>query len=336
MKQGIGAMDAQVKLVSKVLVLDSSADCRDSLKSFCDENGLVGLKVQDGGHVMSVLKSNVDLGGIFLSEAYGGSAQGGIELAREIHAIRPELPIFLRWENGNRWEQLGERDRKLFNTAYLIDEVDALRDTIANCIFSLVYPNVLVRGIAELTLAALESQFKDMQIDVETPYLVRDRLIFGEIFTLIPIESSWCRGYMMLQAEEESLLHLVEADRTHIGAEGVSDFRNLNNVLGEITNLIWGAFKNRYISYNDNNAHLSQVPIVINHLHRYISFGSEDAQLCFKYSVTDKGAGKAGNSALFMTIYQRFIFNLNWSPEDFAENQASVESLFDSGELELF
>ena len=104
-------MDAQVKLVSKVLVLDSSAACRDSLKSFCDENGLVGLKVQDGGHVMSVLKSNVDLGGIFLSEAYGGSAQGGIELAREIHAIRPELPIFLRWENGYRWEQLGVRDR---------------------------------------------------------------------------------------------------------------------------------------------------------------------------------------------------------------------------------
>jgi hypothetical protein len=338
-------MDAQVKLVSKVLVLDSDAACRDSLKIFCDANGLVGLKVQEG-NVMSVLKSNVDLGGIFLSEAYSGSHQGGIELARQIHAIRPELPIFLRWQAGNRWDELSERDRKLFNAAYLIEEVDGLRDTIANCIFSLVYPNVLVRGITELTRSALESQFKDMQIDVETPYLVRDRLIFGEIFTLIPIESSWCRGYMMLQAEEESLLRLVQAERTHIGVDGISDFRNLNNVLGEITNLIWGAFKNRYISYNDNNAHLSQVPIVINHLHRYISFGSEDAQLCFKYTLSDKNGekneGHSGDKngseaeALSLTIYQRFIFNLNWSPEDFEENQASVESLFDSGEIELF
>jgi hypothetical protein len=324
-------MDAQVKLVSKVLVLDSSDACRDSLKLFCDANGLVGLKVQDG-HVMSVLKSNVDLGGIFLSEAYFGSVDGGIALAREIHRIRPELPIFLRWEEANRWEQLSERDRKLFNAAYLIGEVDGLRDVIDHCIFSLLYPNVLVRGIAELTRSALESQFKDMHIDVETPYLVRDRLIFGEIFTLIPLESSWCRGYMMLQAEEESLLQLVEAERTHINVDGVGDFRNLNNLLGEITNLIWGAFKNRYVSHTENKAPLSQVPIVINHQHRYISFGSEDAQLCFKYTLTDKNS----DEALSLTIYQRFIFNLSWSPDDFEENQASVESLFDSGELEIF
>jgi hypothetical protein len=337
-------MDAQVKLVSKVLVLDSSAECYDRLKVFCDLNGLVGLKVQDG-HVMSVLGSNVDLGGIFLSEGYSGMTHGGIELAREIHRIRPELPIFLRREAGGEWDALDERDRKLFNAAYLIDDVDDLRPVIDTCIFSRVYPNVLVRGISELTRTALESQFKEMRIDVETPYLVRDRIIFGEIFTLIPLESSWCRGYMMLQVEEESLLHLVKADRTHISGESSNDFRNLNNVLGEITNLIWGAFKNRYIAYAHSNAHMSQVPIVINHLHRYISFGSEDAQLCFKYTLTDESVkdgngngndGKDGNKPLSLTIYQRFIFNLNWSPNDFKENQASVEALFDSGELELF
>jgi hypothetical protein len=78
-------------------------------------------------------------------------------------------------------------------------------------------------------------------------------------------------------------------------------------------------------------------------LHRYISFGSEDAQLCFKYTLTDesaqcdKGNGGDGDSKpLSLTIYQRFIFNLNWSPDDFKENQAAVEALFDSGELELF
>ena len=37
-----------------------------------------------------------------------------------------------------------------------------------------------------------------------------------------------------------------------------------------------------------------------------------------------------------IVIYQRFIFNLSWRPEDFMENQASVENLMSTGELELF
>jgi len=35
-------------------------------------------------------------------------------------------------------------------------------------------------------------------------------------------------------------------------------------------------------------------------------------------------------------LYQRFIFNLSWSPEDFKEIKHDVEELVDSGELELF
>jgi hypothetical protein len=77
---------------------------------------------------------------------------------------------------------------------------------------------------------------------------------------------------------------------------------------------------------------VSQVPLIINHLHRYISFGSEKPQLCFKYTLHD--AENSDRQSLI--IYQRFIFNLNWAPEEFAENEASVEDLFEMGELELF
>ena len=38
---------------------------------------------------MRILSSNVDLGGILLYEKYNGEA---MDLAREIHACRPELP----------------------------------------------------------------------------------------------------------------------------------------------------------------------------------------------------------------------------------------------------
>lgn len=319
-------MDMQVRLVSKVLVLDNDQGCYDKLKVFCDENNLVGLKVTDG-RVMTVLRSNVDLGGIFLSASYLGGVQASVAMAREIHDVRPELPIFLRCDSAELMSRLAETDRNLFNATYVIDDLESLKPIIEARIFSLVYPNALVRGIAEFSKATLARQFKDMTIEMEAPYLVRDRIIVGEISTLIPLESAWCRGYMMLQAEQSQLLRMVSADRQ---AGAADDFRNLNNVLGEITNLIWGAFKNRFIAVEKSTTQISQVPIVINHLNRYISFGSEDAQLCFKYSIRSR----VDDSSL--DIHQRFIFNLNWSPEDFAENQASVESLVDSGELELF
>lgn len=326
-------MNGEAKIVSKVLVLDSNAECYDRIKAFCDQSNLVGLKVQPD-NIMSVLKSNVDLGAILLSENYLDSAHGGITLAHEIHGIRPELPIFLRRETSDTLDDLSEKDRKSFSAAYTIDGIANLGHAIDEFIFSLVYPNALVRGITELTKTALESQFKGMDVEIAAPYIVRDRIIFGEIFTLIPIEGSWCRGYMMLQAEEASLLRLVKADKTHIDADSADDFRNLNNVLGEITNLIWGAFKNKYISYAESNINLAQVPLVINHLHRYISFGSENPQLCFKYTLLDSGNN---NNEESMVVYQRFVFNLSWSPEDFKENQFStVDELFDSGELELF
>lgn len=324
-------MEKATHLVSKVLVLDGNDTCRDQVKGFCDRVNLVGLKAH-AENVMTVLKSNVDLGCIFVSEVFDGQADGGLALGRKIHDVRPELPIFLRREHTSSLKGLSERDQKVFSAAYTADHIEDLRTAIDEFIFSLSYPNALVRGITEITKTALESQFLDLATEIETPYIVRDRLIFGEIYTLIPIEGSWCRGYMMLQAEQDALMRLMQANKTHARPDSAADFRNLNGVLGEITNLIWGAFKNRYIATDARSIYAAQVPIVINHLHRYISFGSENPQLCFKYTLTDR----ADSNAKPVSIFQRFVFNLSWSPEDFAENQVSVEELMASGELEMF
>lgn len=324
-------MEDKAKLVSKVLVLDHSPDCHEAIKDFCDAHDLVGLKVQED-NVMSVLKSNVDLGAILLSEKFFGYAHGGLALAYEMHQIRPELPIFLRREYIDNLDDLSETDKKSFTVAYTIKTIDKLTKYIEECIFCVMYPNALVRGITELTKVALESQFKGVVAEIDTPYIVRDRIIFGEIFTLIPLESSWCRGYMMLQTQEESLLDLIKNDKTHVNPDDVEDFRNVNNVLGEITNLIWGSFKNRFISYTKSNINMAQVPLVINHQHRYISFGSENPQLCFRYRLVDTDK----NVTRTYLLYQRFVFNLNFSPEDFTENENVMDELMNSGELELF
>jgi hypothetical protein len=321
-------MNDAAQLVSKVLILDRDEASLACLRTFCEAHDLVGLKVHSDS-VMAVLTSNVDLGGIFLAEDYVATEASGVALAHEIHRVRPELPIFLRRSSQT---ELSAGDLHVLKASFHVDDTSALAAAVAESIFSLVYPNALVRGIAEITMHALAAQFPQCSFTHEAPYIVHDRIIHGEMFTLIPLESSWCRGYMMLQVEERSMRDLLELGQGEDEASTEVGFRTLNNMLGEATNLIWGAFKNRFIDYGDIGGHLTQIPIVINHQHRYISFGSQEPQLCFRYALTDPLRPDTPPTVL----YQRFIFNLSWTPDDFKENQASVEDLFDSGELELF
>jgi chemotaxis phosphatase CheX-like protein len=313
--------------VSKILVLDNDSDHVNVLKDFCAANQLVPMRVRKQS-VMTVLRTNIDLGAIFYSEEYGDSQDETESIAAEIHAARPELPIILRRATEPTLAGLSERMRRSVCAAYVSSDMGALRRTIDEYIFCLIYPNELLRGIAEITRVALSALLPNLQTVMETPYIVRDRVIYGELFSLMQLESSWCRGYMMLQTEEEFLLRLVERDQ----ADGTpSSFRRVNDLLGEITNLIWGAFKNRYIG--DSRASIGrqvQVPILVNHKHKYISFGTENPQLCFRYAFIDPVTGASSS------FYQRFIFNLEWSPGDFRELPPEIAGLVASGELELF
>ena len=313
--------------VSKILVLDDSAEHASVIKGFCDQNNLVPLKVRDGA-VMSLLRTNIDLGGILYSESYGGSPAQTAAIAAEIHAARPELPIIIRRNGRATLEDLPEEARRAYCAAYAASDMGALRKVIDEYIFCLIYPNALLRGIAEITESVLVSQCKSLQISLDTPYIVRDRVIFGELFSLIQLESAWCRGYMMLQTEEAPFMELLGRN---VGPGATVNFRQVNDLLSEITNLIWGAFKNRYIGDGKGAATTQvQVPLLVNHKHKYISFGTENPQLCFRFTLTDPVSARA------TTLFARFVFNLSWSPEDFREIPQEVAGLVDSGELELF
>jgi hypothetical protein len=322
-------MTEAAQLSSKVLVLEDDPAAQDRIKAFCEDNHLVALKPHDD-HVMTVLRSNVDLGAIFIGEHFGGPGEG-LPLARAIHGMRPELPLLLRRTDSEGLHDLAATDRGLIRSAYTLDNLARLRSVLQKCIFSLVYPQALVRGIMELTVAALESQFVGVQIDASAPYVVRDRIIFGELFSLIPLESNWCRGYLLLQTQEQALLDFVRAEKTLLPSE-YDSFRDVNNLLGELTNLIWGTFKNRFVNDEAMGGHITQVPIIVNHLHRYISFGSEDPQLCFRYVLRDPARADAAQAV----FDQRFIFNLHWMPDRFKENPGAVDALVRAGELELF
>jgi hypothetical protein len=322
-------MSSDTNLVSKVLILDNAVEHFDKIKQFCDDNGLIGLRIHSN-NVLRTLNSYVDLGGIFIAEDYAGSLEKTIELSKSIRSTRPELPIILRRNVESSAEALPDNFSRYFVASYTIDDLSPLNRFIEDYIFSVVYPNALIRGITEISVQSLQSQFKAQVVTANAPYIVRDRIIFGEVFSLIPLESNWCRGYMMLQTEESILDSLVVSD---VGIQySQTPFRELNNLLGEVTNLIWGAFKNRFINedIDRTNRSVTQVPLVVNHQNKYISFGSENPQLCFKYTLLDEATG------LFCSIYQWFIFNLDFTPELFEEIQTTVDDLIDSGELELF
>lgn len=317
------AVSGSSRLTSKLLVLDSCEQHLPRIRAFCDAQGLVGLKAH-ADNLLAVLTSNVDLGAVLVAE------RDGITLAQVVRSQRPELPIFLRREASDALDDLPDDVRSLFCAAYHGERVEQLGDAVDRCIFTRVYPPALVQGITEMTRTALASQFRGLRIDDEPPYVVRDRIIHGELYTLIPLESQWCRGYMTLQARESELLSLVQAGRTPADPQQAG-IRTVNHVFGEVTNLIWGAFKNRFVAYEDITSHMAQVPIVVNHEQRYISFGSDDPQLCFRYTLVDESGQHAP-----VQVYQRFIFNLSWSPDDFRENRESLDALVEAGELELF
>lgn len=306
--------------VSKVLVLDRSPEYSDAIKQFCEHNGLVALKVRKDA-VMSVLRTNIDLGGILYSEGFCDTSEETLQLAVQIHAMRPELPIIIRRALHASLEDIPADSRHVFSAAYVGSDMEVLRSVINRYIFCLLYPNALLRGIAEITAEVLGSEFPSLRITQESPFIVHDRIIFGEVLSLIQLESSWCRGYMMLQTQEDPFLELIGCEKTEASS------RRLNGILAEMTNRIWGSFKNRFIGSSQTMGHV-QVPLVINHKHKYISFGTENPQLCFRYTVSDE--------TRFCTLYERFIFNLNWAPDGFRELAPDAAALVDSGELELF
>ena len=319
------------ELLSKVILVEHDAQTLKALKPFFEECKLVGYRTSPE-NALSILGANIDLGGIFLSEP-DVNGKESFDLVRALHQARPDLPIFLRLAPGHTAKQVPEDVSKMLSGVYATGDYTAARELIETYLFSRHYPNEFVTEMRDMTKSALQASFKDMRIEVEQPYIVKDKLIFGELFSLIPLESNWCRGYMMLQTGEDNILRMVQAKKTSVNSPEPT-FRHVNSVLGELSNMVWGSFKSRYglKSQQDGVGQVRvEIPIIVNHTRKYISFGSDDPQLCFKFTVTDPD-GKLDPSV----IYQKFIFSLDWAPEKYAESNHNVEELVSSGELELF
>jgi hypothetical protein len=320
-------MNEPTFLAAKVLLLEHDAEHYPRLLEFCERLGLITVP-RSAADALEALGQHKDLGGVLLAEDLPCDGPDSLRLALALHRQRPELPIFLRRTSQR---ELTSDETRAVTHPWPSGDIEALRVQIDRSLFGLRYPTTLVHGIVELTANAIRSMFPNAQVEAEPPYVVHDRIIYGQVSTLIALESTWCRGYMMLQTEEGALRQGMAQGMGYEGVGGDLGFRELNNLLGETTNLIWGAFKNRYIPPEAFANQQTQVPIVINHEQKYISFGSQDPQLCIRYLLTDYRRPRQPP----LTIVQRFIFNLLFLPEAFVEFSAG-SSTASTGELEFF
>jgi len=333
-------MEIKTKIVSKVLIHEFDVGALSTIKSACMENNLIGLKVSTEkasvglkdvcADMHDILSSNIDLGAIFISEDVDTNGYSGIELSRRVHQSRPELPIFLRTKDKLDWNDLKEDEKEIIVGCYQTDDLEHLNTLINQYICSMYYPIELAKGIQEISFDVFKGLIPGIEVRSDYPYLVNDQIIYGEIFSLIPLESKWCRGYMMLQTTENELRDIIRSNATSINSKR-PNIAELHSILNESTNMVWGGLKARFLYEQDEEASAIHVPIIVNHSNKNISFGSTRPQLCFKYTLHD--AKRRFNN---ITIYQRLIFNLNWSPEIFSEIDHTMEQLIDTGELELF
>ena len=137
---------------------------------------------------------------------------------------------------------------------------------------------------------------------------------------------------MMFQTDERNMLEIIRARKTQL-APKEPNFRDVNSLLSEIANIAWGSFKTRFFAEHDRRDidYRMQVPIIINHGQRFISFGTDNPQLCFQFRLTD-------NDGVIppIKLYEKFVFSLHWSPEKFLEHQKALDGLLERGELEFF
>jgi hypothetical protein len=321
-------VDTKADIVSKILVHEPNEDAAEQLREYFKSKGMVGLK-DNSKDILELLNSNTDLGAVFLSSNADYDGLTGAQMGLKINNLRPELPLFIRKD------KLAEEDvdSSSFGNFYSLNDLGRLDYLIDEHLFSRFYPIPLIRGVQEITQESLQNTISNVRVSCDPPYLVKDQLIFGELFSLIPLESNWCRGYMMLQTTEHEIMDVIQAGKTHLGTAEDLDFRDVNSLLNEITNLVWGGIKSRFfVSSEVQDASVrTQVPILVNHKEKYISFGTVEPQLCFKYQITD-----VNDPSISITVYQKIVFNLDWRPEAFQESDQAVDQLVDSGELELF
>lgn len=318
-------MPDNTQIKSKVLTFDTDITVLPKLRAIFDANNLTGMRsVGDPAIASIILEKNIHLGALFVNN------QGDwLNLSRELKKLRPELPLFLRVEEKKDEKKLSYEDKMIFDGIFHISEDDRIVEYLKTHIFIRDYPVEMIRHIQEFSMNAFKYMIPEASVHCPAPLVIRDKVIYGEITSLIPITTNWCRGYLMLQTNMKELHSLLK--RTQNPAFNGTIEEVIPPVIAELTNLMWGGFKTVFLKegFLEETGPDIQVPILINHHQKNISFGGDIPQLCFEYLFKDP-LGLNNQTK----IVQKFIFNLNWNPD--LVKEYDFQSLVEQGSIELF
>ena len=136
---------------------------------------------------------------------------------------------------------------------------------------------------------------------------------------------------MMLESEEECISSLVRANR--INSPGnlgeLSDYQRIHTTMSELTNSVWGKLKVCFLTYATKTlTYRSEVPCVINYKRNFLTFGSDEPTLCFRYEISDWDKELSP-----VYIHQKFAFHLKWAPEKRQQDPEKIQGLINSGKL---
>lgn len=318
-------MEYHDSVCCKVLVAEDDPLKRELIFNFCAAQRLIPVTVDN---IVDMLRESHDIGGVFLGQSAGSSVDQYLELAKNIRQIQYCIPIFFRTDNHNchnEWQQD-------FSLIYQIDNTLELEEFIKSNIFSYDYPARMLHDMEAMTKDALSSCLNGAKVNCSSPYMVIDGRIPSELFGIISLETEWCRGHMMLQAERQNTLRWIEMGHTIQACDDLSKY-NLDSFLSEVINMIWGAFRYYYESEAARTVDLTcrpQIPLIIEYANHRAFYGVENYELCFRYTVESDN-----NDLPELSFLQKLNFNLAFDLAKYQDPPMEYSS-DDSGSIDEF
>jgi hypothetical protein len=323
-------MENNSKIESKILIYETDDDYKDVLKSFCQDYNLKGGFVATPELLMPTIKSSLNVGGIIIC----GLNHEVLGFVCEINVFFPSIPIFIRSveiEVTNQFLQMAVNPDVI--KSYQSDDFDTLKTLMSDFVFNKVFPEGWIQDFQAMACEAMIEKFRDTHVTSTNVFMSSDRRIYGERIELMSIRSDWCEGVVMLQSVSSDIIRVINDGKTTFTAHNGRAAWYAEDLMRELMNSIWGAFKSKYIpsDYVGREGGID-VPLTINHKEGYISFGAADPLVGFSFDL-ERYDPESGEILYKFNIYLKFSFHLHWDSEKFIENE---EELVDSGELEFF
>ena len=324
-----------MSISTKIFMHDTSREAADLVKNITDENNLIGIKSLDMDIVEFLMNSELssgDLSAIFLTEEEDSRGLTGFHIAEKINQARSSLPVFMRLRDGRTLSDLTEEQQDLVTATYTLGDAQHLQKICRRYLFAAHYPMPMVNLIRDLGRQTLEQAFRGISVVECSPFLVKDHMVSTYFASLIPLEVSAGKGYLLAQMRESDISRLITASRTHLKKE-LDDFDHVHQLVSEIVNMLWGKIRHAMHDPNDQDLdrNPAQVPIIINYLRNYVSFGNVNPQLCFRYLLyTDAEIHEP------VVVDFKAIFNVRWEPSKTESEDDFITQGLEGGDLELF